>query len=175
MRRAVVSAFPRPALLPVAATPKDQIKAFCPDALALLEATAPVALRILVVEDDPMIGPLLAEILEELGHVVCGLETDAQEAVRAAARLQPDLMIVDIGLGEASGVAAVNQILRERFVPHVFVTGDVLRNLSLGPGAVLIQKPFGVPEIIAAISRAVLGGGCRRRRGDVETPVPLIP
>jgi CheY-like chemotaxis protein len=113
------------------------------------------SLRILVVEDDPMIGPLIAEILEDIGHVVCGVETNAREAVQAAARHQPDLMIVDVGLGEASGVEAVTQILLERFVPHVFVTGDLLRNLSLGPGVVLIQKPFRVPEIVAAIARAV--------------------
>jgi DNA-binding response OmpR family regulator len=42
------------------------------------------ALRILVVEDDVMIGGLLAETLEDLGHVVCGVETNAANAVAAA-------------------------------------------------------------------------------------------
>ena len=32
-------------------------------------------------------------------------------------------MIVDVGFGEASGIAAVKEILRSEFVPHVFVTG----------------------------------------------------
>ena len=118
-------------------------------------------LRILVVEDDPMIGPLLAEILEDLGHIVCAVEVDAANAVAAAARLHPDLMIVDVGLGEVSGVAAVKAILREGFVPHVFVTGDLIRNLSLGPDAVLLQKPYRGSDIVAAIARAV-GGAARR-------------
>ena len=113
------------------------------------------ALRILVVEDDLVIGGLLAETLEDLGYVVCAVETDAANAVAAAARHRPDLMIVDVGLGEASGVAAVKEILRAGFVPHVFVTGDALGVLSLGPDAVLIQKPFREPDIVKAIQRAL--------------------
>jgi CheY-like chemotaxis protein len=113
------------------------------------------ALRILVVEDDVMIGGLLAETLEDLGYVVCAVETNAVNAVAAAARHHPDLMIVDVGLGEGSGVAAVNEILRGGFVPHVFATGDALRDLSLGPEAVLIQKPFRGPDIVHAIERAL--------------------
>src|SRR5271168_703558 len=118
-------------------------------------------LCILVVEDDPMIGPLLAEILEDLGHFVCAVEVDAAKAVAAAARFSPDLMIVDVGLGEVSGVAAVKAILREGFVPHVFVTGDLIRNLSLGPDAVLLQKPYRGTDIVTAIARAVDGAARR--------------
>lgn len=122
------------------------------------------ALRILVVDDDATIGGLLAETLEDLGHVVCAVETDAAEAVTAAARHHPDLMIVDIRLGEASGVAAVNEILRSGFVPHVFVTGDALRDLPFGPDAVLIQKPFRGPDIARAIQRALAAAPSRAGR-----------
>jgi hypothetical protein len=66
-------------------------------------------------------------------------------------------LIVDVGLGEASGIAAVEEILREGLVPHVFVTGDLVRNLSLGPDAVLLQKPHRGSDIVAAIARAVGG------------------
>jgi DNA-binding response OmpR family regulator len=123
------------------------------------------SLRILVVEDDPMIGPLLAEMLEDLGHVVCGVETNATAAVAAARRCHPDLMIVDVGLGEASGIKAVREILREGFVPHVFVTGDVLSGLSLGPDAVLIQKPYRGTDLVAAIARAIGGRASRAEVG----------
>jgi len=122
-----------------------------------------IPLCILVVEDDRVIGPLLAEILEDLGHFVCAVEVDAAKAVAAAARFHPDLMIVDVGLGEVSGVAAVRQILRDGFVPHVFVTGDLVRNLSLGPDAVLLQKPYRGSDLVAAIARAV---GRPARRGE---------
>jgi len=126
------------------------------------------ALRILVVEDDVMIGELLAETLEDLGHTVCAVETKAANAVAAAARHHPDLMIVDVGLGEASGISAVNEILRAGFVPHVFVTGDALIGLSLGPDAVLIQKPFREPDIVQAIERAL---AAKPARGGVAPAV----
>jgi len=113
------------------------------------------ALRTLVVEDDAIIGGLLAETLEGLGHTLCALENNVANAVAAASHWRPDLMIVDVGLGEASGIIAVKEILRSGFVPHVFVTGDTLRGVPLGPDAVLIQKPFRVSDLDHAIQRAL--------------------
>ena len=75
------------------------------------------ALRTLVVEDDAIIGGLLAETLEGLGHIVCAVETNVAEAVAAASHWRPDLMIVDVGLGEASGLIAVKEILRSGIRP----------------------------------------------------------
>ena len=109
------------------------------------------ALRTLVVEDDAMIGALLGETLESLGHAVCAVESNVANAVAAASHWRPDLMIVDVGLGEASGVAAVKEILRGGFVPHVFVTGDLVRGRPLGPETVLIHKPFRVSDLEQAI------------------------
>jgi DNA-binding response OmpR family regulator len=113
------------------------------------------ALRTLVVEDDAMIGELLAETLESLGHCVCAVERNVADAVLAASRWRPDLMIVDVGLGEASGIAVVKEILRSEFVPHVFVTGDTVRGMPLGAAAVLIQKPFRVSDLERAIEHAL--------------------
>jgi CheY-like chemotaxis protein len=116
------------------------------------------ALRTLVVEDDKMIGVLLAETLEGLGHTVCAVESNVTNAVAAASYWRPDLMIVDVGLTEASGVAAVKEIVRIKFVPHVFVTCDAVRGSPLGPETVLIQKPFRVSDLERAIQEA-LGAG----------------
>ena len=114
-----------------------------------------MALRTLIVEDDAVIGGLLAETLEGLGHKVCALESNVTNAVAAASHWRPDLMIVDVGLTEASGVAAVKEIVRIKFVPHVFVTGDAVRGTQLGPEAVLIQKPFRVSDLERAIQKAL--------------------
>ena len=112
-------------------------------------------LRILVVEEDVAIGPLLAEMLEDLGAVVCGVEVDESRAAEAAARCRPDLMIVDVGLGATSNVNAVKEILLDGLIPCVFVTDANLRESTLWPGAVLVRKPFRAPEIVAAIGRAL--------------------
>jgi two-component system, response regulator PdtaR len=113
------------------------------------------ALRVLVVEDDPMIGPLLVETLSELGHIVVALAVDAEDAVAKARECRPELMIVDIELGARSGLAAVQDILCDGFVPHVFVTGGRVSARDLGPDAVLMRKPYRSADIVAAIARAL--------------------
>ena len=113
------------------------------------------ALRVLVVEDDAMIGVLLGEMLEDMGYDVCGIETTEADAVIAAARHMPDLMIVDVQLGEGSGISAVETILRARPVPHVFVSGDIARLRKLRPGSIAIQKPYRESELALVIQRAL--------------------
>jgi two-component system, response regulator PdtaR len=114
------------------------------------------ALRILVVEDDALIGVLLSELLAEMGHEICAVETTEADAVAAAARCKPNLMIVDDRLGNESGISVVDEILCTGPIPHVFITGDPSRIRALRPGAVVVQKPFRKSDIVRAIQR-VLG------------------
>jgi two-component system, response regulator PdtaR len=113
------------------------------------------ALRILVVEDESTIAMLLAEVLVGMGHEVCAIAATETEAVAAAARSRPDLMIVDARLGDGSGVSAVEEILRAGFIPHVFVTAEASRVQALRPSAVVIQKPFREADLARAIQRAL--------------------
>jgi DNA-binding response OmpR family regulator len=119
------------------------------------EAKPMKALRVVVVEDDFVIGMLLAEMLEEMGHEVCAVETTEADAVMAAARCRPDLMIVDAGLGDGSGVSAVEEILCTGPIPHLFVSGDISGVQGLKPGAAVMQKPFGEADLAQAIQRAL--------------------
>jgi two-component system, response regulator PdtaR len=113
------------------------------------------ALRILVVEDEPLIGELFADLLVGMGHDVCAIAATETDAVAAAARLLPDLMIVDVRLGLGSGLTAVAEILRTRFIPHVFVSGDPSAVHDVRPDAVTLRKPFFASDLIRAIQRAL--------------------
>ncbi len=115
----------------------------------------PKALRVLVIVDDALIAMLYADLLAEMGHVICAIARTEAEAVAAAARDKPDLMIVDAGLRDGSGISAVAEILQSGFVPHLFVTGDVGAVQALRPGAVVLQKPFRDPELAHAVERAL--------------------
>ena len=112
-------------------------------------------LRVVIVEDDQMIAMLLEETVKDLGHTVCAIASTEAEAVALALTHQPDLMIVDAGLSEGNGVAAIDAILKTRFVAHLFVTGDARRVRALHPDAIILEKPFFLPELVAAISRAL--------------------
>lgn len=114
------------------------------------------ALRVLVVEDDALIGMLLARILKEMGHIVCANAATEADAVIAVAHHRPDLMIVDARLGDGNGISAVEQILRSGFVPHLFMSGNIAKIKTLRPDAVVLQKPFREAELTRAIERALL-------------------
>ena len=113
------------------------------------------ALRILVVEDDALIQMLVCETLVSMGHEICATASAEAEAVDAAARARPDLMIVDAHLGRGSGVAAVGRILADRWTPHVFVSGDKLSREGLHPRAVVLQKPYQDHDLAKAMARAL--------------------
>jgi CheY-like chemotaxis protein len=112
-----------------------------------------MALRVLVVEDNAIIGMLLAEMLAEMGYDVCGVETTEAEAVAAAARCKPDLMIVDARLGDGSGVAAMRAILLTGPMPHLFISGASVETDS--PDAIVLQKPFHEQQLARAIDRVL--------------------
>jgi two-component system, response regulator PdtaR len=113
------------------------------------------AIRILVVEDDAVIGVLLSELLADMGHEICAIESNEADAVAAAARCKPHLMIVDARLGDESGISAVDEILCTGAIPHVFITGDPSRIHALRPAAVVVQKPFRKSDIVRAMQRVL--------------------
>jgi CheY-like chemotaxis protein len=113
------------------------------------------ALRVLVMEDDAIIGVLLGEMLEGMGYDVCAIEATEADAVLAAARCRPDLMIVDVQLGEGSGVAAVDAIHRIGAVPHVFVSGNISSIRALRPDSISLQKPYRESELAMVIQQAL--------------------
>jgi len=113
------------------------------------------ALRVLVVEDDALLAMLLAELLASMGHDVCATAATEAEALIAAIRYRPDLMIVDAGLGRGSGVSAVEEILRAGPLAHVFVTGDADRVRRRKPDAIVVRKPFREAELANAIDLAL--------------------
>jgi len=113
------------------------------------------SLRVLLVEDDIMIGELLADMLLEMGYAVSALESTEGGAVSAAARYKPDLLIVDAQLSDGSGIDAVDTILRGGFVPHLFMSGNIAKVIAQRPGAITLEKPFQEAALAHAIRRAL--------------------
>lgn len=112
------------------------------------------ALSILVVEDDALIGKLLVDVLGGLGHVAKLVSTE-ESAVTAAAQFRPDLMIVDVTLGDGSGIAAIDRILDAGPMPHIFVSGDPSKVWVARPNAIVLQKPFRQKELAQTIGRVL--------------------
>jgi CheY-like chemotaxis protein len=113
------------------------------------------ALRVLVVEDDALIGLLLGELLAGMGHKVCAIAATEADAVSAAIRYRPDLIVVDAGLGRGSGISAIDEILRAGSLAHVFISGDADMVRAHRPEAVILKKPFWKAELVKAIEVAL--------------------
>ena len=78
--------------------------------------------RVLVVEDEALVGIMIQECLTELGFQIIGPVCTASDALQAAKDGDFDAAILDINLGDGM-VYEVAEILAWRHVPFVFVTG----------------------------------------------------
>src|SRR5262249_8248004 len=71
----------------------------------------PSSSRILIVDDHPLFRDGLRQLIDrEPGLSVCGEATDAEEAMRLVVETKPDLVIVDISLGNQSGIDLIKNL-----------------------------------------------------------------
>jgi DNA-directed RNA polymerase specialized sigma24 family protein len=137
--------------------PEGQIKEMVSQAVR--EISNQPSTKVLIIEDEPIISLDLQSIVREMGHTVAAIATTRDEAVRAARKTEPGLVLADIKLADgSSGIDAVRQILSELQVPIVFITAYPERLLTgeRPEPTFLVTKPF-VPETVrVAVSQALL-------------------
>ena len=138
-------------------TPEESVKQMV--AQAVREISNQPSTKVLIIEDEPIISLDLQSIVREMGHSVAAIATTRDEAVNAARRTEPGLVLADIKLADgSSGIDAVRQILSEVQAPVVFITAYPERLLTgeRPEPTFLVTKPF-VPETVrVAVSQALL-------------------
>ena len=120
-------------------------------------------LRVLIVEDDPMMQLGLEQSLTAHPQItIVGQAEDGYMGVEAALKLKPDLIVMDIGLPRLDGIAATQQIKTE--LPNVRVVmltshttdREIIASLSSGADAYCI-KGASVDRLLKAIAAAAEG------------------
>ena len=114
-------------------------------------------MRILVVEDEPLLAMLLEESLAELGHEVVGSAATVDQALVTIDGIGLDFALLDFTLADDATSAPVAIRLRNDGIPFVYLTGH--RSLPLGgdvPVAPLLTKPFTLDQLDAALRAARL-------------------
>jgi DNA-directed RNA polymerase specialized sigma24 family protein len=127
-------------------------------ARASLEISDQIRTNVLIIEDEPLIALDIQTLVEQLGHDVTTIARTHTEAVRAALKSRPGLILADIQLADgSSGLDAVNEILGTREVPVIFITAFPERFLTgqAPEPAFLITKPFSADSVKAVISQAL--------------------
>ncbi|WP_310468984.1 response regulator [Sphingomonas sp.] len=112
-------------------------------------------LKILIVEDDSQLAGTLKYLVEDNPrYSVVGIADDADSAVAAADRHQPDLALVDLHLARGSTGFSVAVRLQGFDVPCLFVSGKApsfpMPDLALG----CLMKPFTAEDVHRAIGLA---------------------
>jgi DNA-binding response OmpR family regulator len=128
--------------------------------------TEGVGPRILFVEDEPSIAEPFTRALVRAGFETTTVPT-AAAALETAARIAPDLVLLDLTLPDGDGREVCRELRRHGDVPIVMLTArgtetDRIVGLELGADDYVV-KPFSGAEVIARI-RAVL-----RRSGPTGT------
>jgi CheY-like chemotaxis protein len=120
-------------------------------------------MTILLVDDDPEIRLIAGYLLRQAGHEVIEAANGAA-AVQGGAGTQPDVVLMDLFLGEEDGVVVAEAVRTRCARPPalIFLTGavreDQLAYLEGAQPSGIIRKPFD-PETFAESVRAALEGG----------------
>jgi DNA-binding NarL/FixJ family response regulator len=80
--------------------------------------------RVLIVDDHESFRRLAARMLGESGFTVVGEAGDAASALRAAERLQPDVVLLDVVLPDRSGLCVAAELAKTRTPPRVVLTSS---------------------------------------------------
>ncbi len=109
--------------------------------------------RVLIVEDEPLIGMVLTDYLEDAGCGIAGPAQSADKALQMATEEAVDAALVD---GNLAG-RRVDQIvaaLKARGIPFAFVTGYGREALPVGfDDAPIVEKPFAQEQVISTLER----------------------
>ena len=129
--------------------------------------------KILVVDDDPAIQRTLAIGLRARGYHVLPAR-DGRTAVEAVQEDDPDVVLLDLGLPDLSGVDVLRKVREWSQVPVIVLSArhdsdDKVEALDVGADD-YVTKPFGMDELLARVRAAVRRSGASQAPDTVESP-----
>ena len=133
--------------------------------------------RILVVDDEADIRGLLSEILAEEGYEV-EVAADAASARKAAAREEPDLVLLDIWMPDMDGISLLREWNEKQSLhcPVVMLSGHgtvetAVEATRLGAFD-FVEKPLSIAKLLRTAERALEAG--KRKRQAQRTLIPPL-
>lgn len=138
--------------------------------------------RILVVEDDPLMGQDISLKLQQFGYEVVAVVADSEGALGQAEETSPDLILMDILLeGEVDGIETARRILQRRRVPVIYLTAyaddEFIRRARITEPYGYVLKPCSGRELQAVVSIALYRAsleGERRQAAELASSLSAM-
>ncbi len=135
--------------------------------------------RILIVEDDAVLVLDLENALTQMGYQVIGLVSTGKEAVEQALRLIPDLILMDIRLGdEVTGIQAAEEIHRCQEIPVIFLTAytdeGLLQQAKGVHACAYLTKPVREYELRSSLEVVIHNHIAEKERRSIEAKFKAV-
>ena len=142
-------------------------------------------IKILVVEDEMIIGAKISMQLTSLGYEVTGILPRGEEAILHVQQNKPDIILLDINLkGKIDGIETARQIQLQNNIPIIYLTANsdeaTFNRAKPTRPAAFISKPFKQLDLQRAIELAISrmaeqenGSQLPENPGDTEQPFIL--
>lgn len=123
------------------------------------------SLRVLVVDDEPLLCRMVSVMLKRVGYEV-RTATSGTEALSILQEYNPDLITLDVMMPDMSGLDVARRLrstAETDTIPIIFVTAldrsvsDELRALSEQPGIYHLDKPFSQHQLVTQVADALPG------------------
>jgi CheY-like chemotaxis protein len=117
-------------------------------------------IKIMIVEDEILIGLMLAKNFRSSGYIVGEVATTGEEAIERVGMEQPDVILMDVTLaGEMNGIEAAKRIKAEYGVPVIIFSGyndkSFHEQARQAEPVAILEKLGPFSDITAVIEKAV--------------------
>ena len=126
--------------------------------MSFLTSSRPV---VVIVDDDALILAGVAAILNKAGYE-CHMARDCEAALKAARHLTPDLMILDVELGEEDGLELARYMSDDPGLLEISILflsasheDDIIEQTQAAGGDYFLAKPFDPNVLIEVVDRAL--------------------
>lgn len=135
-------------------------------------------IRVLIVEDDPLIAEDIAEYLDEIDFSVSGIAYNSDEALYELRYNTPDVALLDIDLNSKLDGVEIAQLINKKYkIPFVFLTSfadraTVARVRETMPMGYIV-KPFNEKDLLASLEIAVYNFAQQQKKQDAQVQLTL--
>lgn len=109
--------------------------------------------KVLIVEDEALIGMMLRKHLTSLNYEVIGAVNSGKQAIEHARLNPPDILLMDFKIkGALNGIETVQEVRKFLNIPVIFITGNThLEGLKKMPYIKILGKPIDLNLLSAAL------------------------